>query len=334
MTKRTAESRDETDRELDVSEVTKASPRAKIHGIMSKLSPMKKSCSTSYFDGQLTDGKGSMRMYGFVSGVRRKLWDMSYETTKTPEAVLLTNCEVKESDKTGELQVLVTKDTQVLKSEKEFDVNEALLAGSTSTDSGGKTITLNEINDCSQYDRVCAKVKAVKVDAPMQVSGGKRKQDVLVRDETGSARFTVWETEIDKIKEGCCYELSGVMVREYLRQRFLSTSKHNCLIEEIEDIGAVIEEDADTSENNMTVSHRCMDRMKNVCVVGVNHLDRYCRCLKCKGRVEVDMDDETLGHCVKCKMTMILEGLSEEMSAQITVRGTGGMKTLRVLERL
>ena len=37
MTKRSAESRVETDRELDVSEVTKASPRAKIHGIMSKL---------------------------------------------------------------------------------------------------------------------------------------------------------------------------------------------------------------------------------------------------------------------------------------------------------
>ena len=51
-----------------------------------------------------------------------------------------------------------------------FDVNEALLAESISTDSEGKTITLN---DCSQYDRVCAKVKAVKVDAPMQVSGGR-----------------------------------------------------------------------------------------------------------------------------------------------------------------
>ena len=49
---------------------------------------MKKGCSTPYFDGQLTDGKGLMRMYGFVSGVRRKLSDMSYETNKTPEVVL------------------------------------------------------------------------------------------------------------------------------------------------------------------------------------------------------------------------------------------------------
>ena len=136
------------------------------------------------------------------------------------------------------------------------------------------------------------------------------------------------------MKEGCCYQLSGVMVREYLRLRFLSTSKYNCLIEQIEDIGAVIEEDADASEENKTVSHRCMDRMTNVCVVGVNHLDRYCRCLKCKGRVEVDVDDETLGHCVKCKMAMILEGLSEDLSAQITVRGAGGMKTLRIFGKI
>ena len=41
------------------------------------------------------------------------------------------------------------------------------------------------------------------------------------------------------------------------------------------------------------------------------------------------MDDETLGHHVKCKMTMILEGLSEDMSAQITARGTNRMRNLR-----
>ena len=74
------------------------------------------------------------------------------------------------------------------------------------------------------------------------------------------------------MKEGCCDQLSGVMAREYLRQRFLLTTKHNCMI----DIGAVTEEDIDDAcEDNMTVSHRCMDRMTNVCVVGVNHLDKY-----------------------------------------------------------
>ena len=49
----------------NMSDVSYPSPNAKIHSVISALSPMKKSRSCSYFDGEITDGKACMRLFGF-----------------------------------------------------------------------------------------------------------------------------------------------------------------------------------------------------------------------------------------------------------------------------
>ena len=51
----------------EVSEVEHASPKARIHGVVAMVSPMKKAKTCSYFDGEFSDGKKSMRV--FDSGV-------------------------------------------------------------------------------------------------------------------------------------------------------------------------------------------------------------------------------------------------------------------------
>ena len=76
----------------DISEVS-ASPNAKIHRVLNS-SPLKKRGCT-YFDGQITDGKTSMRLFGFDSSVRRRLTDL--ESDNTPVALL--HCEIKKSRK-------------------------------------------------------------------------------------------------------------------------------------------------------------------------------------------------------------------------------------------
>ena len=86
-----------------VSEVTNPSPNAKIHGVVQGLSPMKKSRNCSYFDGELTDGREKMRLFGFDSGVRRKL-EESYES-EGPVSVVLSNCEVKRGRRGEQLEV-------------------------------------------------------------------------------------------------------------------------------------------------------------------------------------------------------------------------------------
>ena len=71
-----------TSAEMDVSEVAEPSPTMNLHAVMTALSPMKKSKHCAYFDGEVTDGKSSMRIFGFHSEVRKKL--AAFEEDKTP----------------------------------------------------------------------------------------------------------------------------------------------------------------------------------------------------------------------------------------------------------
>ena len=84
----------------DINDVY-SSPNAKIHGVLNSLSPLKKSKGCAYFDGQITDGKTSMRLFGFDSNVRRRL--VQLESDNTP--VALTHCEIKKSRQGEQLEV-------------------------------------------------------------------------------------------------------------------------------------------------------------------------------------------------------------------------------------
>ena len=61
-----------------------------------------------------------MRAFGFDLEVHRKLWD--YEAKE--DAMMLSHCQVKRARQGDELEVLVTKFTQVDKSQKSFDVSK------------------------------------------------------------------------------------------------------------------------------------------------------------------------------------------------------------------
>ena len=65
------------ERELEefdsLSEISHALPNAKVHNVVTSLLPMKKSKTCSYFDGDFTDGKVCMLMFGFDTGVCKKL---------------------------------------------------------------------------------------------------------------------------------------------------------------------------------------------------------------------------------------------------------------------
>ena len=66
---------DEVEEFVEVGDVTHPSQNAKIHGVVNSLSPMKKSRNCAYFDGEISDGKASLRIFGFDSAVRS--WQIS-----------------------------------------------------------------------------------------------------------------------------------------------------------------------------------------------------------------------------------------------------------------
>ncbi len=72
----------------DISQVLYASPNAKIHSVVTSVSPMKKAKMCSYFNGEVSNGKASMRVFGFDSGVRKRLAE--FRDSRSP--VTLANC--------------------------------------------------------------------------------------------------------------------------------------------------------------------------------------------------------------------------------------------------
>ena len=81
----------------------KATPHAKIHGIIVDLSPMtpSKSQSCNFFHGHISDGKKRIRLVGFDKEKRKMLSD--YHINKQP--VTLEDCEVKQASQSQDLEV-------------------------------------------------------------------------------------------------------------------------------------------------------------------------------------------------------------------------------------
>ena len=305
----------------DVSELTDTSPNAKVQGVLTRLSPMKKTSTCSYFDGQLSDGNTAVRVFGFDAGVRRKLLD--FEERK--QGITLSNCEIKRSRRGNELEILVNKRTEIAESEKVFKVE-----GETNA---GKKSCLKELLGLSLFQRVTIEVKVVRVEKALEVNGGKKKQDILVGDETGTVRVTVWEEEIGKVKQDDSYRMSGMMVREFRGCRFLSTSKEGSRIEAIADIGDVKEESV---EDEREYQSNQPLQLTNARVVGVHYLDQYTSCLKCTAKVLPDQEDPELGICSKCQMLQVMDTCKVQSSAQVLMRAgdSNGTSMLRAFGKV
>ena len=58
----------------------------------------------------------------------------------------------------------------------------------------------------------------------MSRSRDKIKQDVIIKDKSGAAKLTVWDEDVNTMTVGKSYKLTGMLVREYLGNKYLSTS--------------------------------------------------------------------------------------------------------------
>ena len=246
---------------------------------------MKKGRGCGFFDAEISDGKYRMRVFGFDASVRRRLLEQQSEE----EAVSLSHCEVKCARYGEQLEVLVNKFTDFERSGKKFPV--------TKDKKCGDAVELSRLQTLAAFQRVVVKVKVVQVDEAMEVSQGK-KQDIVVGDASGTARLTVWETEIGKMKEEQSYCLSGIMVREF-QGKNLSTSKEISKIEEIDDIGDIeVAEEEEEEEGGICSSQSTSSGLKNLenaRIIGVDRLDGYNACLKCKSKVVPDEEVEDFG---------------------------------------
>ena len=151
-------------------------------------------------------------------------------------------------------------------------------------------------------------MKVIKVNDFVQLSE-KVKQDIIIADQTGTARVTLWEDHVGALDEGRSYTLKNFVVRMYQSAKYLSMGGDATEIVPIEDIGVVAT--ASDGEEEIT--------LHNVTIIGVPHLDTHKACLQCKARVEPLTPP--LGRCSKpdCKMLQRFDLCVDHTMAKLLV---------------
>ena len=295
----------------DVSAIEEEEKSAKIQGVVASLSPMKQSASgrSHYFDGQLSDGKRNIWLVGFDSKQQQRL----AEFQEKKEAVALCNCEVKRSKFGAQLEVLVGRETMVEKSPGKFPVV-------TLNTEASNNVTMNQLLALQVYQRVNVCVKVIREGEVTELKNGLKHQDISIGDATGTGKLTVWEKNTGQLKTGMCYNLSGVMVRQYEGRKFLSVPKEGAEINPIDDIGDIKEENPEDI---------CC--LKDAVVVGVMGLDTFRSCLMCKGKVKVSSPESgNVAKCEKCSMILRLDRCQTQMVAKVIVESEEVTKTLSI----
>ncbi len=233
------------------------------------------------------------------------------------EAVTLQNCQVKTSRDSSEFEVLVKGCTELLQSpKKKFDIGDVDLAAIDT-----KMITLDKLAELPDFQRVTVAVKAVRVDQPVHVVGGKRKQEIMLSDSSGKSKLTLWEGDIGKISQGKSYMLRNVRVQSYNGSKYVAMPRDDATIETVSDIGEVEEDDQKDDEPQQL-------KLRNVQVVSVVTLETYYRCMSCDGgRVAAKEGSlSNIGYCSKCPATQLLNlsGRAQRSAKLIVAEGSTG----------
>ena len=274
-----AEKRPNDINEYDVSEIRK-SKHAKVHGVVTRHSPVKTSKNTKrqYFDAAITDGKKSVRMVSFLPSLRETLDDVR----KTQSTVSLIDCTIS-SDK-GQETIYLNEKTQVQNSPKKFSVPPA--CGTSSTKMCDPS-TLCRNTDISVL------VKVVSLSPPETVTNKDGKvlttQDCMVGDASGKGRLVLWE-DVGSLLIRNSYNVIDVGIRHFRGMQFLSITP-NSTIKEAADIGDVSEEE--TGDTDRAIITRIIEGE----IAGVRAFS-YTGCSACK--VKIQALDDISGECLKC----------------------------------
>ena len=130
------------------------------------------------------------------------------------------------------MEVLLKKFTKISESPKKINIPDSTV------DTAPPVIQLRNCQLCKFFKRSMYDVRVVHIHEPKIVTGGKKKQEVVVSDSTTTAHLTLWEDDVDTMEEESCYSLKAVVVRQYKDfPNYLSMARNGSTIHPIGDIG-------------------------------------------------------------------------------------------------
>ena len=76
-------------------------------------------------------------------------------------------------------------------------------------------LTVTELSQMQQFQKANLEIRVIKGNPPVTLVGGKQKQEVVIADSTGTSKLTLWEDNVDSLKENLCYALQQVVVGQF-----------------------------------------------------------------------------------------------------------------------
>lgn len=266
---------------------------AKVHALVNNISPMipPHTGKKSYFEGEITDSTSTpVRVVGFNRQQQEK---MAAHCDKQ-QPIALDNCVIQKAYRGEEMEVKLTDSTTIFPSPKRIKP------------SSGNGITLCQLPTIPpEGRRVSVSVEVVEVNEKCVLSSTLEKQEVLIADATGTSMLTLWQSDINKLRQGESYELKNLAIKEFNGKKHLSPPKRSALVyKRIEEM-----------------------EMKNVKVAAASFSseNKYNICLSCKG--EVNPKNDIIGCCTKCSLRQRLDECSSK-SATLYVNHNKEMHTL------
>ena len=286
--------------EFDVSDM-QVTKHARIHGVMTEISPMKdsKNGKSKYFNGKICDGKTSARFVCFDKKMHEKLSNI----TEKKQPLVLSNCEVKESKYSTGLEVVVRNTSEVLSSPKKMNVPDSMFAKTK-----GSLVTIEEVAQLSNYEVIAVQVKVLGEEEATEVKKGLIKQDYWIADASACCKIVTWEDNVGLLVVGESYKLSGLVVRTFNGKKYLSVQTEGFVATKIDDIGVV----AEVPEEQATEK-----KFTGVSIVGVKSFETFDGCYSCSGKVVPRSEASPIGSCSRCGTLQRLDRCQESATARL-----------------
>ncbi len=305
--------------EMEVSDL-QVGTSATVHGVfVGPVSPVKcsrKRADIKFFEGQLTDGKKTVRVVSFEPKLRREV----EQARESGEGVAVTNCCVQKSKKPGcdSFEIVAGNHTSLAKSPKKFRIDEEIHSASANLFPSMDVLSLEKVEDLAENQHINVTGKVQTIGASEQIHIKSRgqtltKADFVLADCTAVCRGVAWEDHIAELKEKHSYKLKDVTVRSFNKVKYLSLGE-NSSIEKIPDIGEVVDDVVADGVGGAKV-------IKGE-IVGVLACDAYSSCRSCKAKVI--KKNEVMGECSKCGMKMKMARCGKSMAVRLIIEDDDG----------
>lgn len=284
--------------------ITLPSKAAKLHGVITNISPMKQTgIGKSYFECQFADETSTVRMVGFDTAQQQKM----AEHQEQQQTISVDNCEIKKSRYGDSMEVLLKQSTAVECSPRKL---------ASVCNNYADIITLDEFFSMPDYKGITIIIKVVKISPKIEVKPGLEKQDIVVADATGSARLTLWQRDIDILEVNESYELQNVTVRSYNDKKYLTPPRLGFKFRGVSDIGDIADVEETVAEEKYKLNDATVALVTNFSIGKV--------CIVCKGKVEIT--SYRIGKCSKCSASQRLDKCAVQVSATLLISSTSGQQ--------